>query len=461
MTTLPRNHQIQDRSPGAEKDASASVSCDAQMLSIGLAVPDGQLRCDESIKLSAALAPAGTRLGRLKALHRRSGVDVRNVLFTTHASHASHAPRVASNPCSTDSRGVDHNTAEHPYCSTVACNGQPIEAFYRPDANGHGPSTAARMEQYNRVATRLGVGAARSAFAQADAALAMTPASVTHLITVSCTGFAAPGFDQQLMDRLGLDPSVRRTHIGFMGCHAAINGLAAAAAFVQAEPNALVLLCCVEICSVHFNYSNRSDQLISNALFADGAAAVLVGNAAQRAGRISQLAQTNLEGHKKIVEFGRQEGDRARQPAQPPFEDLPRLRRFASMRFAKSADAMGWQVGDHGFEMTLAPQVPDLLNQKVPAWVDSVLARGDRTRDDIGGWAVHPGGPRIVRSVLDGLGLPRAAGEVSLSILRMYGNMSSPTVLFVLKRMWIERQRRPWLGLAFGPGLAGELVLIE
>ncbi|MGH7135935.1 MAG: hypothetical protein ACREHD_09360, partial [Pirellulales bacterium] len=163
----------------------------------------------------------------------------------------------------------------HSVVLQASTNCKPAEqAFFLPAKNGGdaGPTTAERMVQYEASAADLGLSAAREALAKAGT----TPAEITHLITVSCTGFHSPGIDVALVRELGLNGGVARTHIGFMGCHAALNALRVAEAFTRSNSHACVLLCAVELCSLHYQYGFQLDQMISNALFADGAAAAVL-----------------------------------------------------------------------------------------------------------------------------------------------------------------------------------------
>lgn len=288
--------------------------------------------------------------------------------------------------------------------------------FYAGDAP---PGTAARMQLWSRAARAMAERAAREALADLD------PASVTHVMTASCTGFESPGIDAHLIERLGLSRAVTRVNIGFMGCHAAVNALAVARNAALADPAARVLAVCAEVCSAHFHYSARIDQLIANTLFGDGGAAVLVDGARHAPAGAPLLAATH------------------------------------SVHLAGSAREMAWAVGDHGFEMTLGARVPDILQAEVGAWVASALATHGLGIGDVGAWAIHPGGPRVIESVLGSLGLAAAAGDASRAILHAHGNMSSATLLFILDRLARENAPRPWVGLAFGPGLVGEMVVVR
>jgi predicted naringenin-chalcone synthase len=282
------------------------------------------------------------------------------------------------------------------------------------------PSTRDRMHKYEEHAGHLAVAAAQSALAEAR----VLPGEVTHLITVSCTGFYAPGFDFSLIRQLGIPSGAARTHVGFMGCHGALNALRVAQAFAAADPAARVLICAVELCSLHHQYGWNAEQIVANALFADGAGAVVVLGEKARSG-----------GHYQIVATG-------------------------STVIPGSDDAMSWRIGDHGFEMSLSPRVPGLIAANLRAWLDSWLSLHGLSVPEIGSWAVHPGGPRILAAVGESLALERQALAISQSVLGDYGNMSSPTVLFILERMHTAQSPRPTVALGFGPGLAVEAVLL-
>jgi len=283
------------------------------------------------------------------------------------------------------------------------------------------------MQRYAREALPLALSASRGAFAEDGIA----PRDVTHLVTVSCSGFDAPGVDIALIKQLGLPATVGRLNVGFMGCHGALNGLRAAQSIGAAEPSAVVLLCAVELCSLHYQYGADPEQLVANAIFADGAAA-LVGRA-----------------------------ERAQRPEQAPVKDGWSLVSCGSCLIPETEDAMTWRVGDHGFEMTLSARVPSLIEQHLRPWLVDWLGQSGRTLEEIRSWAVHPGGPRILTSVVSALGLPREATAVSEQVLAECGNMSSPTVLFVLDRLRRQAAPGPTVALAFGPGLVAEAALIE
>jgi predicted naringenin-chalcone synthase len=287
---------------------------------------------------------------------------------------------------------------------------------YNPDREV--PTTAQRMRLYEQHACNLAFRACEQALqrAQADAR------TITHLVTVSCTGFSAPGIDLGLIDQLGLDPAIRRTHVGYMGCHGAINALAIARAFAGSDPNARVLICCVELCTLHFDHAPDAQGHVANALFADGAGAAVV-TATESAGT-------------RITDTG-------------------------SIVIPNSGDMMSWNIGDSGFRMHLSPSVPTTLAKHIPPWLDDWLSRTGHTVAAISSWAVHPGGPRVLSSLSDALGLGSAALTVSRKVLAEHGNMSSATLLFILQNLLDDQCPMPLLAAAFGPGLAGEVMLLE
>ena len=298
----------------------------------------------------------------------------------------------------------------------------PKQSFY-PPATGptdRGPATALRMQRYAEESLPL----AEAAAARSLELAAVRPEAITHVITVSCTGFFAPGLDIGLVKRLGLSPMVGRLHVGFMGCHGVLNAMRAANVTVLADPMSVVLLCAVELCSLHYRYGADPDALVANALFADGAAA-MVGRAAANG------------------------------------EDAWRLVSSGSYLLPGAEDGMTWKIGDHGFEMALSSRVPDLIAAHLHPWMEGWLAKSGRRLEEIRAWAVHPGGPRILTSVAQALRLRETAIATSAEILARCGNMSSPTILFVLERLQAQGYRPPCVVLGFGPGLVAEAALLE
>lgn len=275
------------------------------------------------------------------------------------------------------------------------------------------PSTGTRNDRYRDLAPALFVAAARDAVERAG----IEPDRVTHLVTVSCTGFTQPGPDIDVVEQLGLPAGVFRHHIGFMGCCAAFPALRIAAAFTEADPDAVVLVVCAELCTLHVRASDDPDQIVANSVFGDGAAAVVV-----------------AQGGPGL-----------------------RIERFATATVPEGASEMAWNIGDEGFEMVLSTAVPKLVGVHVPAAVTSLLGEGE-TFADVPVWAVHPGGRAILDRAQDALALPDTAVSSSRAVLRDHGNMSSATVLFVLRDA-VERglpSGTPLAAVAFGPGLTVE-----
>jgi predicted naringenin-chalcone synthase len=227
--------------------------------------------------------------------------------------------------------------------------------------------------------------------------------------------------DHHLISALGLSPTIERVHVGFMGCHGALNGLRVANAFCQANPNARVLLCAVELCSLHYHYGDSPDRVVANAIFADGAAAIV----------------------------GTTRGD----------DTAWRVTGTGSCVIPDTADAMSWRVGDHGFEMGLSKRIPGLIARHLRPWLESWLSGYGVALRDIASWAIHPGGPKIVSAVEEALSLSASATAASRAVFSDCGNMSSPTVLFVLDRLRKSGHNRPCVMLGFGPGLVAEAAL--
>lgn len=312
--------------------------------------------------------------------------------------------------------------------------------FFPPHWDGALPTTSDRMLVYRRA----GLPLARRAI---DAARAHVPgldlARVNHLVVASCTGFYAPGLDVELTASLGLSRSVARTLVGFQGCHAGLTSLRIADGICRADPSALVLVICLELCTLHFQITPSEDNLLANSLFADGASALLVGGA----------------------EWGAKRGGSAfsgerRDGGAPRLE----IAGTASWLEPGTEGEMAWELGETGFQMRLSGLVPRILGLNVGQFLASVLGLDAAAVRRMDFWAVHPGGPAILDQVERSLGLTPAQIAESRQVLRECGNMSSPTVCFILER--ILARLRPGsaargAALAFGPGLTLEAVQFE
>nr|WP_269810210.1 3-oxoacyl-[acyl-carrier-protein] synthase III C-terminal domain-containing protein [Kineosporia rhizophila] len=277
-----------------------------------------------------------------------------------------------------------------------------------------GWSTGDRMRRYVTEGRKLGGAAVTAALADAG----RTADEIGLFVVVSCTGYATPGLDIKIAEDLGMDPGVRRLIVGHMGCYAAIPGLNAAADFVRAQGLPAVMLC-VELTSLHRQPSNDPSDLqtvVSHALFADAAAAVVL------------------------------------EPDAPGLE----LLHTTAATVPGTEELMTWDVTAHGFRMGLSPKVPDVLAGQVEEATAELITPFGYSVGDVAGWAVHPGGRRIVEVVAERLKLSDDQAAASREILDRYGNCSSATVLMVLAR--IREQRRlqagePVVAMAFGPGL--------
>lgn len=284
--------------------------------------------------------------------------------------------------------------------------------------------TGARMRRFVEEALPLGKEAVGAALA--DAGLA--PEDVGQFTVVSCTGYATPGLDILLARDLGMSASVQRLHVGHMGCYAALPGLAATADFVSARGRPAVMLC-LELTSLHVQPAGQGgvdevQQMVAHALFSDAAAAVVL------------------------------------DPSRPGLEVVDVVARTD----ASTAGHMTWDVTDLGFKMGLSPAVPDVLQQHARPVVEELLARHGLRAEQVDGWAIHPGGRRIVEVVGEVLDLPEEHLQPSYDVLRDVGNCSSATVLLVLERLLEERDvpvGGTVVAMAFGPGLTLYAALLR
>lgn len=291
-------------------------------------------------------------------------------------------------------------------------------------------STGARMERFLPEALPLGKEAVSAALATAG----LDAGEVGLFCVVSCTGYVTPGIDILLARDLGMSPQVQRLHIGHMGCYAAIPGLGAVADYVAARQRPAVMLC-LELTSLHVQPASETaraghptaadfQQIVAHSMFSDAAAAVVLRPGAAGLEVVDIAARTDVS----------------------------------------TSELMTWDVTDLGFKMGLSPQIPDVLAGQIADVVDTLLARNGVVAADVAGWAVHPGGRRILDVVAERLELPAAAMAPSYAVLREFGNCSSATVLLVLERMMATRPVLPGeyvVAMAFGPGLTLYLALLR
>lgn len=314
-------------------------------------------------------------------------------------------------------RMVRLSAIEHRYSflnpiATESGEWKDAEGLYVPGAF---PGTARRMQAFEEYAPRLMRCAAdKLALSEEERR------GVTHVLVTCCTGLYAPGLDIELVNHLGLDTSVERTMIGFMGCYAAINALKAARHIVRSEPQAKVLLLSLELCTLHMQETEDLEQLLSFLLFADGCAAALV--SAEKRG------------------LG--------------------LDSFLAVGIPETSHLITWRIRELGFDMQLSGKVPGELCRALQEMGTTITRGDDPLSFDL--WAVHPGGRTILDGVEKGLGLPAEALACSRDVLARFGNMSSATVMFVLQKiMQMAKPGQRGCAMSFGPGVTAETMLFH
>jgi predicted naringenin-chalcone synthase len=281
--------------------------------------------------------------------------------------------------------------------------------FYRL---GDFPSTAERMRKFESIAPGLAVEAVEKLLGEEDRS------AITHLLVTSCTGFSAPGIDLALVERCGLNSSIERTMVGFMGCYAAINALKLARHIVRSEPRARVLAVNLELCTLHLHETADLEEILSFLLFADGCAAALISADAVGIG----------------------------------------IQSFHAALVPDTRELIRWHIREQGFDMVLSGAVPGAIRAGLSRSRDAILGGAN----DIDLWAVHPGGRTVLDAVEEAFVLPPAALSASRSVLHDYGNMSSGTVMFVLDRiMRGAGGGRRGCAMSFGPGLVAETMMFR
>ncbi len=315
--------------------------------------------------------------------------------------------------------GIDTRYSVLPDYSTTAADRQ----FYAKSKDLEPfPDLEKRMEWFADNAAELSVKTIRDCLIGQ-----IKPHEITHLITVSCTGMSAPGMDLEIMEAMNLPADICRTSVNFMGCYAAIHALKMADAFCNNNAKANVVIVCTELCTLHFQKENSIDNITSTLLFADGCAAVLVKHTKAAA--------------KGLI-----------------------LKSFFSDVAFKGKKDMSWQLSSKGFLMTLTGYVPDLVKEDFDVLLNKALKNAGIKKEAIKYWCIHPGGKKILEAIQQSTGLKEQDLQYSYDVLREYGNMSSPTVLFVLQKILIELQNSEQdqaavFGAAFGPGLTMETFI--
>lgn len=294
--------------------------------------------------------------------------------------------------------------------------------FFPNDPNLPFPSTAARMKVYKENALAVALAAIENCLEN------KSNLCITHVITVSCTGMYAPGLDIEIVQTLKLSPQVKRTCINFMGCYGAFNAIKVADAICNAQHSAVVLVVSVELCTLHFQKNDSLDNIISNSIFADGAAAILI----------------------------------QRQPKEGKYFSLET---FHCDLLPQNSQDMAWHIADSGFDIILSSYVAQAIQTGIMAFTQRLLAQSQMRISDIGFYAIHPGGYKILKACEEALGISADQNKYAYGVLRNYGNMSSATIVFVLKAIWdavlSSHTGHKIFSCAFGPGLTLESMLLE
>lgn len=298
------------------------------------------------------------------------------------------------------------------------------EKFYTKDGIHFSPDTKARMSEYEKWSVELTKKAVEKLAEKNKIDFSL----IDRLITISCTGFFAPGLDYELIREFNISPGVKRTNIGFMGCAASLIGFNSVWEAMINNHSKNVLMVSVELCSLHLQIEPTRDNILANMIFADGAAAAYFSN------------KTNNEETRLEIQF------------------------TESFLFEDSAKFMGWKIGNNGFEMMLSSELPKIiLNSAAPKAIEILEKKGINV-SEVKHWALHPGGRAILDSLQNGLQLSDQQLEPSREVLKSFGNLSSVSILFVLKEILNRRQLNKddlCCAIAFGPGLTMELVLFK
>jgi len=295
------------------------------------------------------------------------------------------------------------------------------------DVNQPVPDVQKRLNVFKENAAPLAISAMHNAFQKLNTSIA--DFKITHLITVTCTGIYAPGIGAALIEQLNLPEDIFHTAINFMGCNAAFPALNLADMITKTDENAKVLVVCVELCTLHFQAVDNSDNLLANTIFGDGAAAVVV--VSDTAAKKNQQAGLSING-------------------------------FYSLLLYKGKNLMGWNITPVNFEMVLDTGIPEFIGNEVNEIVQKASEKLKIDSSAIDKWAIHPGGKKILDSIKKQTQLSDADLQYSYKVLSEYGNMSSPTILFVLNEiMQAEHtEGQTIFSIGFGPGLSIETALL-
>ena len=356
----------------------------SKIISIGTAVPEHSTKQEAILEFMHAAYNDDTASRKLNALFHHSGIGTRYSVIPD----------------------FDKKRGQH-----IFFNGTPSKA-----------NVENRLDVFKEQAVPLAIAAIHAAYENIGSTL--KEFGVTHLITVTCTGLSAPGIDAELIEQLELPNDIYRTSVNFLGCNAAFHGLKIADMICKTDASAKVLVVCVELCTLHFQPKNNHDNLLSNTIFGDGAAAVIV---TPKAAEQKGLA----------------------------------VKGFYSTLLNKGKDLMGWDITPMNFEMVLDAKIPEFIGEEVNNIVKKATEKYAISAEAIDKWAIHPGGKKIVDTIKKELNLSDEDTAPSYKVLNEYGNMSSPTILFVLSELMQQENEKgaSVFSIGFGPGLSIETAL--
>jgi predicted naringenin-chalcone synthase len=360
----------------------------SKIISIGTSVPKYGTRQSKILDFMVAAYHDDTSSRKLKMLFNYSGINTRYSVIPD----------------------FDVTTPEH-----VLFNGHP-----------RAPNVEERSKLFKEHAVSLSIGAIENSANKLNTTIA--DLKITHLITVSCTGLYAPGIDAELIEQLDLPNDIFHTSINFQGCNAAFPALKLADMIVKTDDNAVVIIVCVELCTIHFQPKNNHDNLLSNTIFGDGAAAVIL----------------TAEGNPKYAQHGGMT-----------------INGFYSLLLNKGKDLMSWNITPVNFEMVLDAKVPEFIGAEVDEIVKKAGQKLNISLSAIDKWAIHPGGKKILDTIKKQLQLNDQDLQYSYKVLDEYGNMSSPTILFVLNELMqaSHKPKETIFSMGFGPGICIETAV--
>ncbi len=358
----------------------------SKIISIGTAVPQHRTEQKEILEfMHAAYDNDVTASRKLNVLFHNSGIHTRYSAIPD----------------------FDKTSHEH-----IFFNGTPSKA-----------NVENRLEVFKERAIPLAIEAINDSFKKTNTTL--KEFGITHLITVTCTGIHAPGLDAELIYQLDLPKDIYHTAVNFLGCNAAFHALKIADMISKTDEDAKILIVCVELCTLHFQPKDNHANLLSNTIFGDGAAAVII----------------TSDKHSS--------------------KDSLTINGFYSILLDKGKDLMGWNITPINFEMILDAKIPEVLGEEIISILNNATKKFNVSPHSLTHWAIHPGGKKIVDVIKSKLKLSDEDTEASYKILDEYGNMSSPTILFVLSELMQQenKQGETIFSIGFGPGLSIETAL--